>query len=113
MVPVPALAFMHFGPVPIWVRYITGTGIKWCPYRYWHFFHVWPVPVWVQYITGTGINGASTGNVKENYAKCHNIYASTSTVPPLSGAVLELVTCVNWYPVAVLVMNPKKCQYAY
>jgi hypothetical protein len=25
------------GPVLVSARYITGTGIKWCPYRYWHF----------------------------------------------------------------------------
>jgi hypothetical protein len=37
MVPaVPVLAFLHSGPVPVWARSITGTGIKWCQYRYWH-----------------------------------------------------------------------------
>jgi hypothetical protein len=42
------------GPVPVLAGYITGTGIKWCLYQYWHFF------TFVQYqygyrITGTGI----------------------------------------------------------
>jgi hypothetical protein len=26
MVPVPVLAFLHFGPVPVWVWYITQYG---------------------------------------------------------------------------------------
>jgi hypothetical protein len=38
MVPVPVLAFLHFGSVPVQAHSITGTGIqKWCPYQYWHF----------------------------------------------------------------------------
>ncbi len=49
-------------PVPVWVQYITGTGIQRCPYRYWHFAF-WSstnkgtvhYPVWAWYITGTGI----------------------------------------------------------
>jgi hypothetical protein len=42
-------------------KYITGTGIKWCSYRYWHFC------TFVQYQYGYGklpvlaLNGASTG----------------------------------------------------
>ncbi len=106
---------MHFGPVPVSVRYITGTGIKWCQYWYWHICTL------VQYQYGCGplpvlaLNGASTGNVNEHYAKRHKIYASTSIVPPLLGALLELVICRNWYLVfsTVLVMDPNKCQYAY
>jgi hypothetical protein len=38
MVPVPVLAFLHFGSLPVWAKSITGNGIqKWCPYQYWHF----------------------------------------------------------------------------
>jgi hypothetical protein len=38
MVPVPVLAFLHFGSVPVWAHFITRTGIStWCPYCYWHF----------------------------------------------------------------------------
>jgi hypothetical protein len=98
-VPVPVSAFMHFGPVPVLARYITGMGIKWCPYRDWHICTL------VQYQYGRGplpalaLNGASTGNVNEPYAKYHKIYASNSVVPPLLGALLELVICANWYPV--------------
>ncbi len=36
MVPVPVMAFMHLGPLPVLARHITVTGIKWCQYRYWH-----------------------------------------------------------------------------
>jgi hypothetical protein len=52
---------MHFGPVPVLAWYITGTGFKWCPCRYWHFCTL------VQYQHGHGplpvlaLNGASTG----------------------------------------------------
>jgi hypothetical protein len=85
IVPVPVLAFLHFGSVPVWAQFITGTGMLLCPYRYWHcctlvqyqyghsplpilafncastgigisaFWHFGSVPVWAQYITGTGI----------------------------------------------------------
>ncbi len=52
---------MHFGPVPVLAQSITGTGINWCPCRYWHFYTL------VQYQYGHGtlpvlvLNGASTG----------------------------------------------------
>jgi hypothetical protein len=36
-VPIPVLAFLHFGSVPVWAWTITGTDIQWCPYRYWLF----------------------------------------------------------------------------
>ncbi len=61
MMTVPVLAFMHFGPVPVLAWYITGTDIKWCPYRYWHFC------TFVQYQYGYGkfpvlaLDGARTG----------------------------------------------------
>ncbi len=63
------IALMHFGPVPVLARSITGKGIKWCPYQYWHICTL------VQYQYGHGpflvlaLNAASTGNVKEHYAK--------------------------------------------
>jgi hypothetical protein len=37
VVPVPVLANMYLDSVPVWVHYITGTGIQLCPYQYWHF----------------------------------------------------------------------------
>jgi hypothetical protein len=76
IVPVPVLAFLHFGSISVLARSITGTGIKWCQYqywyitstaitwclyRYWHFgtlvyFQYWhgPLPV-------LALNGASSG----------------------------------------------------
>jgi hypothetical protein len=61
--PVPVLAFPHFGSVPVQAQSITRIGIqKWCPYWYWHFCTL------VQYQYGhiplpeLGImNGSSTG----------------------------------------------------
>ncbi len=83
MMPIPVLAFLHFGSVPVWAHSITATGIPtWCPYWYWHFalrfstslgtvhyrywhsvvpvqvlalWHFGPVPVWAHTITGTGV----------------------------------------------------------
>ncbi len=43
VVSVPVLAFWNFGSVPVWAYSITGTGINWCPYRYWHLW------IFVQY----------------------------------------------------------------
>ncbi len=61
IVPLLVLAF-YFGPVPVLARSITGTGIKWCQYRYWHVC----ILVKYQYLHGTlpvlAFNGARTGN---------------------------------------------------
>jgi ABC-type uncharacterized transport system permease subunit len=56
MMPVPVLAFLHFGSVPVWAYSITGTGIyEWFQYRYWNlYFGSLTVLAWV--ITGTGIH---------------------------------------------------------
>jgi hypothetical protein len=36
--PIPVLAFLHLGSVPVQAQSITRIGIlKWCPYWYWHF----------------------------------------------------------------------------
>jgi hypothetical protein len=37
IVPVPVLAFWHFGSVPVWAHTITNTGVLYGPYWYWHF----------------------------------------------------------------------------
>ncbi len=34
--PIPVLAFLQCGSVPVWAQSITGTGMLLCPYRYWH-----------------------------------------------------------------------------
>ncbi len=59
MVPVPVLAFLHFGSVPVWAPSITRTGIQqWFQYRYWNFC-TW---VYYQYWQGSllvlAFNGA-------------------------------------------------------
>jgi hypothetical protein len=36
IVPVPVLAFLHFGSVPAWAQFITGTGMLLFPHWYWH-----------------------------------------------------------------------------
>ncbi len=99
MVPVPVMEFMHFSPLPVSARYIIGTGIKWCQYRYWHICTFVQYQYWHGTLPLLAFNGASTGNVNKCYVKSHKIYASTSIVPPFSGELLELVICTNWYPV--------------
>ncbi len=38
ILPVPVLAFLHLGSLPVQAQSITRIGIqKWCPYQYWHF----------------------------------------------------------------------------
>jgi hypothetical protein len=38
ILPIPVLAFLHLGSVPVQAQSITRIGIqKWCPYQYWHF----------------------------------------------------------------------------
>jgi hypothetical protein len=37
VVPIPVLAILHFGSVPVWAQSITGTGIQWCQHWYWRF----------------------------------------------------------------------------
>ncbi len=61
MVSVPVLAFMHFGPVPVLARYITGTGIKWCQYWYWHICTFVQYQYWLGTLPVLALNGARTG----------------------------------------------------
>ncbi len=112
MVPVLVLAFMLFGPVPVSAWYITGMGNIWRPYRYWHICTL------VQYQYGHGplpvlaLNGASTSNVNYYHAKWHKIYASTSIVPPLLGAILNWefarIGTLLFSIVLVMDMDPNK-----
>ncbi len=60
--PIPVLALLHVGSVPVWAQSITDTGIQLCQYRYWHFC------ILVQYQYGHSLlpalafqNGARTG----------------------------------------------------
>jgi hypothetical protein len=54
-VPVPVLAFWHFGSVPVWAHTITGTGVLYGPVPALAFLHFCEVPVEAHSITGTGI----------------------------------------------------------
>jgi hypothetical protein len=60
MVPVPVLAYFHFCPVPVFARYITGTVITWCPYRYWHFVTLVQDQYWHDPLPVLALNCAST-----------------------------------------------------
>jgi hypothetical protein len=98
MVPVPILAFMHVGQVPVLARYITGTGIKWCPYWFWHLCIYVQYQYWLGTLPVLALNGARTGNVKEHYTKYQKKYSSAISVPPLwcisrTGNLRELVPC--------------------
>jgi hypothetical protein len=63
MVPVLALAFLHFGSVPVWAHSITGTGIqKMVPVPVLAFLCFSSVSVLARVITGTGIRKSSTNN---------------------------------------------------
>jgi hypothetical protein len=55
VVPVPVLAFWHFGSVQVWAHTITGTGVLYGPVPVLAFLHFCAVPVEAHFITGTGI----------------------------------------------------------
>ncbi len=57
MVPVPVMAFMHFGPLPVLAQYITGTGIKWCQYQYWHICTFVQSQCWYGLLLVLALNG--------------------------------------------------------
>jgi hypothetical protein len=61
MVPIPVLAFMHFGPVPVLAWYNTGIRIKWCQYWYWHICTFVQYQYWHGTLPLLALNGAHTG----------------------------------------------------
>ncbi len=62
MVPVPVLAFLHFGSVPVWAYSITGTGIQqWFQYRYWNFCTLIHYQYWHGSLLVLAFNGAHSG----------------------------------------------------
>jgi hypothetical protein len=61
MMSVPVLAFWNFGSVPEWEFSITGTGIKWCQYRYWNLWILVQYQYWHGTLPVLALNGASTG----------------------------------------------------
>jgi hypothetical protein len=61
MVPIPVMAFMHLGPLPVLAWYITVTGIKWCQYRYWHICTFVQYQYWHGRLPVLTLLGACTG----------------------------------------------------
>jgi hypothetical protein len=62
MVPVPVLAFLHFGSVPVWAHSNTGTGIqKWFQYQYWIFCILVHYQYWHGSLLVLAFNGARFG----------------------------------------------------
>jgi hypothetical protein len=60
-VPIPVLAFLHFGSVPVWARFITGTGMLLCSYRYLHCYTLVQYQYWHSPLPILAFNCASTG----------------------------------------------------
>jgi hypothetical protein len=62
IVPVPVLAFLHFGSVPVWAHSITGNGIQqWFQYRYWNFCTLVHYQYWHGSLLVLAFNGARSG----------------------------------------------------
>jgi hypothetical protein len=61
LVPVPVLAFWYFGSLSVLARSITGTGIEWCQYQYWHICTLDQYQYWHGTLPVLALNGASTG----------------------------------------------------
>ncbi len=59
--PVPVLAFLYFGSVPVWARFITGPGMLLCPYQYWHCCTLVQYQYWHSPLQILAFNCASTG----------------------------------------------------
>ncbi len=61
VVPIPVMANMYLESVPVWAHSITRTGIKLCPYQYWHFCTFVQYQYWHGTLPVLALNGASTG----------------------------------------------------
>ncbi len=55
------MANMYLVSVPVWAYSITRTGIKLCPYEYWHFCTFVQYQYWHGTLPVLALNGASTG----------------------------------------------------
>jgi hypothetical protein len=87
MVPVLVPAFLYFGSLSVLAWVITGNGIQWCPFRFWHFRtlvqyqygHI-TLPVLAFNIARTG-NGISTLWFSTGIGTFHNWYWHSKMVP--------------------------------
>ncbi len=59
--PIPVLSFWYFCPIPVLAWYITGTGIKWWQYRYWHICSFVQYQYWHGTLPVLPLLGAHTG----------------------------------------------------
>jgi hypothetical protein len=95
MVPVPVLEFLYFGSLLVLAWVITGTGIQWCPFWYWHFAtliqyqygHI-PLLVLVFNMARTG-NGISALWFSTNIGTFYYRYWHSTMVPVLVRAFLH------------------------
>ncbi len=95
-VPVPVLAFLPFGSVPVWAQFITRTGMLLCPYQYWHccmliqcqYGHS-PLPILAFNCASTGI-GISAFWFSTSMGTVHYWYWHSIMVPVLVMAYLPL-----------------------
>ncbi len=70
--PVPVLTFVDVGPVPVLAWYITGTGIKLCPYQFWHMCTFFQYQYGYGQLLELALNGASAS------IGIHAFWSSTS-----------------------------------
>ncbi len=89
--PVPILALLYFGSVPVWAWTITGTGIQCCQYQYWHFgalaqYQYGHIPLLV-----LALNGASTG------INICGFWSSTSIRKYITSTGIKLCLYGYWY----------------
>jgi hypothetical protein len=61
VVPIPVMANMYLESVPVWAHSINRTGIKLCPYQYWHFCTFVQYQYWHSPLPVLALNGVSTG----------------------------------------------------
>ncbi len=102
IVPVPVLAFLTFGSVPVWAQFITGTGIQLCPYRYWHcctlvqyqYGHS-PLPILAFNCAHTGI-GISAVYFSTSMGIVHYQYWHSKMVPVLVLSFLHFGSVPVW-----------------
>ena len=129
MLPVPVLAFLHFGSVPVWAQIITCTGMLLCPYQYWHcctlvqyqYGHS-PLPILAFNCPSTGI-GISAFWFSTSMGIVHYQYWHSITVPVLVLNLSAEIPIPVWAKLNASTsnglcpyrywINVQQCQYLY
>jgi hypothetical protein len=128
IVPVPVLAFLHFGSVSVFARSITSTCIKYASasigifallsntsistvhYRYCHylvpvpvlaFWYFCPMPALAQSITGTGIKWCQYQYLHICSYVQYQYWQGTSPVLPLLGARTGIGISILWFIISI------------